>query len=265
MAGMNDHMAGIVGYLNHLVMARTRHGVHSPFVYDLVSNVLRTDMDRPEHIPIEALREELLDSDRSILVNDLGAGSRTLDQRVRQVADMARTALKPPKQARLLDRLVRYFGPNTVVELGTSFGITTLYLASGMESGTVTTLEGCPQTYRIAQHHFGSLEASNIKAVLGSFRSALPEVLGRMERLDMAFIDGHHAKEPTLEYFDMLLAKAHNDTVFIFDDIHWSPSMDAAWEAIKDHPSVTVTIDLYHLGLVFVRSEQARQHFRLRY
>lgn len=262
---MGEQLQRIGSYLGHLVKARNRHGVHSPFVYDLITHVLRPTTDLPEFATIEALREDLLDSEQTIRVNDLGAGSRVFDMPTRGVADIAKTALKPTAQAQLLFRLARYFNAKEVLELGTSFGITTLYLALGADEGTVHTLEGCPQTMRIAQHHFDQLKQRNIHAVLGSFRSKLPETLQKMGTVDLAFIDGHHAKEPTLEYFEQVLPKAHNGTVFVFDDIHWSRGMEQAWETIKAHPRVTVTVDLYNLGLVFLRSEQAKEHFTLRY
>lgn len=262
---MEQHLQRIGSYLNHLVRSRGPHGIHSPFVYTLITDVLRNDRERPEFEAIERLREELLASDRTIEVNDLGAGSRVMDQPVRQVADMARTALKPPRQARLLFRLARYFNPSTVLELGTSFGLTTLYLALGAEEGEVVTIEGCPRTFQIAQHHVERAGLGNIRPVLGAFRTRLPDVLRTMERLDMVFLDGHHEKAATLELFERCLTKAHAGSVFILDDIHWSRGMEEAWEAVKAHPRVTVTIDLYDLGLVFFRTEQAPQHFRSRY
>lgn len=262
---MSDHLRQLGSYLGHLMMARNRHGVHSPFVYDLIAQVLRPSDVLPAYAELEQARADLLESDQTIRVNDLGAGSRVHDQSLRRVADMARTALKPPKQAQLLFRLARYLNAGSVLELGTSFGITTLYLSSGAEDGEVHTIEGCPQTYRIAQHQFERFGRSNIHTHLGSFRSMLPEVLRRMEPLDLVFIDGHHAEAPTREYFELCLQRAHNDTVFVLDDIHWSRGMEAAWSAIKSHPRVTVTIDLYSMGLVFLRSEQAKEHFRLRY
>ena len=263
--GMSDQLQRIGSYLGHLVKARNRHGVHSPFVYDLITHVLRPTTDLPEFATIEALREDLLDSEHTIRVNDLGAGSRVFDMPSRAVADIAKSALKPAAQAQLLVRAARYFQARQVLELGTSFGITTLYLALGADEGTVHTLEGCPQTMRIAQHHFDHLKQRNIHPVLGSFRSRLGDTLQKMGTVDLAFIDGHHAKEPTLEYFELCLTKAHSDTVFVFDDIHWSRGMEQAWEAIKAHPRVTVTVDLYNLGLVFLRTEQAKEHFTLRY
>jgi predicted O-methyltransferase YrrM len=262
---MGDQLRQIGSYLGHLVKARSRHGVHSPFVYDLIAHVLRPSPGPSEFGTIEALREDLLDSEQIIRVNDLGAGSRVFDLPSRRVADIARSALKPPHQAQLMYRLVKYFQARNILELGTSFGITTLYLAVGAEEGTVHTMEGCPQTLRIAQHHFDQLKLRNIVPVLGSFRSRLPETLQRMGEVDLVFIDGHHAKEPTLDYFELCMARAHADTVFVLDDIHWSRGMEQAWEAVKADPRVTVTIDLYDLGLVFLRTEQAREHFTLRY
>lgn len=262
---MGEQLQRIGSYLSHLVRARTRHGVHSPFVYDLITHVLRPSAALPEFQTIEALRADLLASEQTIRVNDLGAGSRVFDEPTRAVAEIAKTALKPASEAQLLFRLARYFQATNVLELGTSFGLTTLYLALGAEEGTVHTIEGCPQTMRIAQHHFDQLKQRNIKPVLGSFRSKLPETLQKMGSVDLVFLDGHHAKEPTLEYFEQCLAQAHANTVFIFDDIHWSRDMEQAWERIKAHPRVTVSIDLYDLGLVFLRTEQVKEHFTLRY
>lgn len=262
---MSDTIQRIGSYLGHLLKARTRHGVHSPFVYQLTSEVLRCQDTPAECTPFEELRRELLRSDRTIRVTDLGAGSRVFDGPVRRVASIARTALKPPRHAAMLYRLARFLRPAEVLELGTSFGITTLYLAKGADGGRVTTLEGCPQTYRIACDHFERMRPHHIHPVLGNFKTRLPEVLRTIERLDLVFLDGQHAKEPTLQHFEMCLHRAHNDTVFVLDDIHWSRDMEEAWEALKAHPRVTVTIDLFDLGLVLLRKEQAPEHFVLRY
>lgn len=262
---MSAPLRQISSYFGHLIKARNRHGVHSPFVFDLVEKVLRPQPALPEHEAIELLRSDLLRSDQVIRVNDLGAGSHRLDLPVRRVADIARTAIKGPRQAQMLFRLARYFDARTVLELGTSLGITTLYLARGAENGVVHTIEGCPQTYRIAQHHFEQLRQDNINPVLGSFQRRLPELLNRVAQLDLVFIDGHHAMQPTLDHFESCLTRAHADTVFVLDDIHWSQGMEAAWTSVKAHPRVNVTIDLYNMGLVFLRPRQAREHFTLRY
>jgi predicted O-methyltransferase YrrM len=262
---MRTTLRQIGSYLGHLAKSRNRHGVHSPFVYDLIDRVLRPRDVLTEFGPIEQLREALLRSEATVVVSDLGAGSRVFELPTRRVADIARTSLKPPKQAAMLYRLARHTRARQVLELGTSFGISTLYLALGAREGTVTTVEGCPNTHAMALHHFGLLQQRNIDPVLGDFATRLPEVLDRLDRLDLVFIDGNHAQGPTLDYFEQCVPKAHNDTVFVVDDIHWSPGMEKAWEAIKAHPKVTVTIDLYTMGLVFLRKQQASEHFVLRY
>ncbi|MGV9011874.1 MAG: O-methyltransferase [Flavobacteriales bacterium] len=252
-------------YLKHLRHAGNRHDVHSPFVFALVENVLRARTPRHEYAEIEVRRGALLKDHRMIAVTDFGAGPRLRTSLQRSVASIARTALKPRRQAEMLARLVAYFKPATLLELGTSLGITTLYLARANPSASLHTIEGCPAIAAIAQENFIASRRHNIHAHIGRFADQLELVLAELGRLDFAFIDGHHAKQPTLSYFDQCLAKAHNDTVFIFDDIHWSEGMDEAWSAIKAHPEVTVTIDLFHFGIVFLRKEQQREHFVLRY
>ncbi len=252
-------------YLWHLRHAGNRHDVHSPFVFALVDQVLRKRSPRTEFADIEKRRSELISDRRMITVTDLGAGSRRGHTQERQIGEIARTSLKPRRQAEMLVRLVRYFKPGAVLELGTSLGTTSLYLSRAAGKGHLHTIEGCPAIAAIAQQNFSTHHVENITSHVGPFADQLPKVLSTMERLDFAFIDGHHAAGPTLDYFEQCLAKAHNDTVIIFDDIHWSEGMEEAWAAIKAYPQVTVTIDLFHFGIVFLRTEQQREHFVLRY
>lgn len=252
-------------YLRHLRKAGNRHNVHSPFVFALVSGALRTRTPRTEHAATERLRARLLRDRQVIQVTDLGAGPRSGRSRERRVRDIARTALKPRRQAEQLARIAAFFNPRNVLELGTSLGITTLYLAQAVPGARVHTIEGCPATAAIARSHFAARNAGHIIPRIGPFAEQLPLALSNMDRLDLAFLDGNHAPGPTLDYFNQCLAKAHNGTLFILDDIHWSPGMEAAWAAIKAHPQVSVTIDLFHYGLVFIRQEQQREDFILRY
>lgn len=255
----------ITSYIGHLATATDRHGVHSPFVYRFIAEVLRVDELGPEFGAIEALRDELIANDAKIHVCDLGAGSTKLKHPERQISAIARTALKSPKEARFLNRLVKFSSARTVLELGTSFGISTLYMASASADVKVYTIEGCPETARISRSNFQKLSSSNITSVVGDFSRELPKILDQVQQLDVVFIDGHHAEEPTLRYFEQCLEKAHQDTIFVFDDIHWSSGMEAAWERLKAHEKVTVSIDLFDLGLIFLRTGQAREHFKLRY
>ncbi|MCU0375510.1 MAG: class I SAM-dependent methyltransferase [Chitinophagaceae bacterium] len=243
------------------------HGIHSPFVYDLVTLVLNDNKNRYYcYGPIEALRQQLLKSDTGLLVTDLGAGSRTANSSTRSIGSIARSALKPPKYGQLLFRLANYLQANTILEVGTSLGITTAYLASSNSRGRVFTMEGVPAIVSTAQKHFALLGLQNIELIAGNFDATLPEALPQIGSIDMAYLDGNHRLEPTLRYFNQLFPFLHGKSLVIFDDIHWSTEMEQAWQAIKADPRVTLTIDLFFIGLVFFdEAFKQPQHFTIRF
>ena len=183
------------------------------------------------------------------------------------IRDIVRTAEKPARFGRLLHRLIQRFHARSVVELGTSLGITTAYLAgaAALTQGHVLTFEGCPQTAAVAQQNLLHLNARNVDVIVGNLDDTLAPSVATLEQIDLAFFDANHRYEPTVRYFETCLTKAHNDTVFVFDDIHWSAEMEQAWAYTKAHPSVSVTIDLFWIGLVFFRREQPKQGFTLRF
>lgn len=256
-------------YLNYYFTAANGkgHGIHSPFVFDLVINVLNDKTNYPAYKEIELQRSLLLGNEIIITVEDFGAGSTKGLTKQRVVQQVAATSLKPKKYAQLLYRLVNYFKPAEILELGTSLGITTAYLAKANPSATVTSMEGSTAIAGIAKQQFGSLQLNNINLVTGNFDETLQHVIDNViQPFNFVFIDGNHRKEPTLRYFEQLLTNTSNDTVFVFDDIHWSKDMEEAWEAIKQHSSVTLTIDLFFIGLVFLRKEQKeKEHFVVRF
>ncbi len=254
----------LLRYLAFWFRSGNAHSVHSPFVFDLYTRVIRPAPHQPVFDPIEKIRAGLLTSQAEIQTVDLGAGSRVARSPRRRVKDIARYAQKDARTGQLLFRLVRHFAPQTVFDLGTSLGVTTAYLAASNPRATVYTFEGCPQTLAIAQNTFAQLGYRHIYPVPGNLDETLPATLTRIASLDFVFFDANHRREPTLRYFTACLAKAHEDSVFVFDDIYWSTQMVAAWEEIKSHPAVTLTIDLFHVGLVFFRRKQPKQHFRLR-
>jgi predicted O-methyltransferase YrrM len=242
------------------------HGVHSPFVFDFITNVLNDDRTFYAYDDLENLRRSLLRNKKVLTIEDFGAGSVVSKSNQRKVRDIARSALKPKKFGQLMFRMVDYYKANTIVELGTSLGITTGYLASGNLKGQVYTFEGARQVAEVARQNFQKLSLNNIQVIEGNFDSTLQPNLHKITNVHFAFVDGNHRKEPTIQYFEQLLAKATEYSVFIFDDIHWSEGMEEAWKYIQQHPSVTLTIDLFFIGLVFFRKEQkVPQHFTVRF
>lgn len=252
-------------YLRHLLTAKTRHGTHSPFVYRLLDEVIYDRAPRAAYGIPEGIRRRLMHDVRTISITDLGAGSSINTDRQRSVASIARNSAKQPRYGRLLHRLAAAFRPQEMVELGTSLGVSALYQALGNPEGRLTTFEGCPQTAAIARENFKKADVDNIDLIEGDFDDTLQAHLDSIRQLDWAFIDGNHRSGPTLRYFEQCLGKSHQGTVLIFDDIHWSPDMAMAWESIKAHPKVTVTLDLFQVGIVFLREGQAKQDFVIRY
>ena len=242
------------------------HGIHSPFVFDFVKNVLNDKRDFYAFNPIEGLRQQLKHNYTTIHVDDLGAGSRTSKSNERTVSQIAKHSLKSKKLAQLLFRMVNYYQPNVIVELGTSLGLTTAYLAAANGSGKVITIEGAPAIAAIAKKNFQQLNLYNTQLLEGGFDSVLPMILEKIGKVDFAFVDGNHRKEHTLRYFELFLRHSTPQTILVFDDIHWSEEMESAWKTIQENSTVTCTVDLFFLGLVFLRSDfKVKQHFIIRF
>ena len=251
-------------YVNYLSKAKNRHGIHSPFVYELLDDVVYDKTKYPEYGIVEQTRKHLLSRTDEIEITDLGAGSTVNASSRRKIQDIAKNSAKGGKWGELLFRLARKFEPVTMVELGTSLGIGSLYQSLGNPNGRLTTFEGCPNTAAIARQQFQATQV-NPTIIEGNFDQTLEPHLNSVDKLDWAFIDGNHQKEPTIRYFNQCLEKSHNETVLLFDDIYWSVGMAEAWENIKAHERVTVTLDLFQVGIVFLRKEQPKQHFTIRY
>jgi predicted O-methyltransferase YrrM len=242
------------------------HGMHSPFVFDFILNVLNNKNHYQTPDEIERLRRQLLKGKRTIEIEEMGAGSRTSSSRERTVSQIARSALKSKRLAQLLFRLVKYYQPQNIVELGTSFGITTSYFSKANPTGSVITIEGNEPTAAIAKENFQKLNCSNIQLLQGNFNDLLPPAISQLSTIDLAYIDGNHRYEPTINYFHQFLSKSNNQTILVFDDIHWSAEMEKAWDEIKSHSAVQYTIDIFFLGFVFFREEfKVKQNFSIRF
>jgi len=255
-------------YLRYFFTAQNGkgHGVHSPFVFDFIIHVLNDKKKYDCYDTIESLRNHLLSENITIEVEDFGAGSATLPFKNRVVKDIAHSSLKSRKYAQLLFRISKYYGAKTIAELGTSFGITTSYLASANSDSKIFTFEGAKNISKIAKENFEKLGLKNIEIVEGDFAKTIAANKDRLPNIDLLFVDGNHRKEATLEYFNFFLSKAGNNSIFIFDDIHWSEGMEETWKEIQSHEAVTLTIDLFFIGLVFFSKDFiVKQHFSIRF
>lgn len=255
-------------YLGYYLTASSGkgHGIHSPFVYDFIKQVLRDKKENALFAPIEFRRNILIRDNRFIEVADLGAGSATNKRKKRKVADIARSSLKSKKYARLLYRIAKHYQPKEIIELGTSFGITTAYLASANSNSKIISCEGDAAIAGIARQNFAALGINNIELVEGDFAETLPMILSTAGPSGLYFIDGNHRKESTISYFRQIIHSSNSLAILVFDDIHWSRDMEEAWTEVKTYPEVRLTIDLFFMGLVFLRCDfKIKQDFRIRF
>ena len=260
----------IKSYIKFLFHSKNEHGVHSPFVFDLVTKCFYDATKYPEYETLKSYRKSLLENKNTIEVTDFGVGSRVFKSNTREISKIAQTAGITPKNAELLFRIVYYFQPKSILEIGTSLGLATSALSLGNKNSNIITLEGCPNTMATAKKMFqvssfkfpnNNVEFVNTEFNL-YFENFKPETLNLKPQIfDLVYFDGNHSKKATLDYFEALLPTISNDSVWIFDDIHWSADMEEAWEIIKNHPKVSVTIDTFQWGIVFFRAEQEKEHF----
>jgi precorrin-6B methylase 2 len=244
-------------YLNYWLDAVDEHSMHSPFLFDLYNNVINKEAQ--PILEIENLRSKLLKDDRMIEVADLGAGSKFFKGNNRKISEIAQVSLSSYPFSALYSRLAGYLQAKTIVELGTCFGINTLYLAKQPQS-KVYTFEGSDSVADIAELSFEFMSARNIQLIRGNLDKTLYSWMSQIPKIDLAFMDANHRYEPTLRYFKTLLAKAHHKSIFVLDDIHHSAEMEKAWNEIRNHELVYLSADLFRCGLLFFDPSLVKQH-----
>lgn len=247
--------------LYHFFTARNTKGfgIHSPYIFQFVQFVLYEKNQFYIYKKIEKQRLKLLNDHTIIKVKDFGTGK----SRNRKVSDIARKSLKSKKYGKLLFRIVNYYNCKNVLELGTSLGISSSYMALASSRVKLTTLEGCPQTARKASETFKNLEISNNNLVTGNIDDTLTLVLDNFQSLDLIFIDANHQSKSLLQYFEKIISKASEKCIIIIDDIYWSKDMEFAWKKIKKHDKVMSTIDLFQAGIVFLNKELNKNHYKI--
>ena len=255
-------MFQIKSYLKFLLNSTNEHGIHSPFVFDLVTKCFYDRKNYPEYKILKRYKNSLLRNTMVIDVKDFGAGSKVFKSNKRQVCKIAKNAGINSNRAELLFRMIKYFNFPNMLEIGTSLGLATSALSLGNPKASITTIEGCPETSGLAKKEFSKFHLDNIECVIIEFRKFLSGTHGK--KYDLIYFDGNHTKEATLSYFKLLLPTVNNSSVWIFDDIHWSAEMEEVWNDIKKHPEVTVTIDTFQWGIVFFRKEQVKENFIIR-
>lgn len=247
-------------YIKHQWIAKQRHGVHSPFVYELTDVCFKQEIDHTSKGKVNSLKERLLKDNRIIEIDDFGAGSKKLSNK-RKVSSIFKTSSSDGKYGKMLYQLSKHFKPENILEFGTSLGIGSILLHQGYPKGNITSVEACTNTWKLANENFKSLDI-NVNAINSTFDDFLK--LANQVKYDLIFVDGHHDGVALLKYMESLKAISTNNTIFIIDDIRWSASMFEAWNKIIADSYYHLSIDFFRMGIVSPRSQQEKEHFTIR-
>jgi predicted O-methyltransferase YrrM len=260
---MQKILYSIYTYVKYLLSAKPANGhrIHSPYIFRLATEVI-LEKKKTNHPEIENIRKKLYGSKQILRFSELGAGSK---MKTLQVGILAKRSSVSSKYGRLLRRLAQFYQPSGILEIGTSFGLSTMYLATACPRTRLYTLEGNEEKCLIARENFDLLGLKNVEVMQGMFDDNLPVALNNIKSPLFVFYDGNHSYEPTIKYFEWCLTKSDTNSIFVFDDIHWSEEMKRAWGYIQCHPVVKVTIDLYYMGLVLFKKELQKQNFVIRF
>jgi predicted O-methyltransferase YrrM len=271
----NAYLYRVSTWLKHYLTAWNTggEGVHSPYLFEWVRMVMSDKHAYRVWEDIESVRARMLVSDQVVEFVDYGSGVGRKGEGAKgekRVKDIAKGSLARAKYAQMLFRLVNWLGHQlreenrglTIVELGTSLGVTTAYLVGVDTRDKVYTYEGCEAVAKIAKENWNVLGMNNISCLVGPIDAE--QLRGGLGYIDVAFVDANHTYEASMKYFDVLAQKVHEKSVVVMDDIHHSEEMERAWKEICADERVTSTIDLYQMGLVFFDKHYWKRNYRMR-
>jgi len=233
------------------------HGIHSPFAFTLTNDVLRSNLAYYAYDDIEAIRSKLLLTSKKVRLEDYGAARA--NSASKSISQICKTSSQRKGFAQLIHRLAMSSKADHILELGTSLGLTTAYLAKARPQAKIISIDGDHELNRIADINLKKLDIQNVKLIVDTFENSLGSALNELQKVDLVYFDGNHEYKATLEYFEGCLNYAHEQSLFIFDDIHWSPGMQNAWKKIKQHPKVQCSLDLYQIGLIYFDKSLTKQ------
>ncbi len=263
---MNSRLKYVLKYFKYYLFAKHKkgHGIHSPFIFNLILNVFRNKKKDEEIISVFDVYNSYRINNKVLKFKEIGAGTTYNKSKNISIGEIIKRSSVNKKYCKLIYDLVKYFNSINIIEIGSSVGISAAYIAQAAPKANFTSIEGIEEKIKIAKQIATELKLST-EFIQGNFNSILNSVLDKYENLDLVFFDGNHKRKNTLEYFNLCLKKIHNETVFVFDDIHWSEEMEEAWNEIKNHSKVRVSVDLFRMGLIFFKKELSYENYVIKF
>ena len=251
-------------YIHYLLVSKS-HGskdYQSSFLNDFITNVIR-DLKRFDYKKIDHIRKQMAKDKSKININDFGAGSQKGKGNIRSVRYIVNQTSVRPKYGRFLATFVDWLSPSTIIELGTGTGLSTMYMGVTSTQSRIISIEGCSGIASLAKKNINRLGLDNVEIVTGSFQNILPTILHKLKHNLFVFIDGDHYGDHLVNYYELILPFTNENTVFVFDDIRWSRSMERAWFSLIKRDEVSVSIDIFRMGIIFMKKNFKKQHYML--
>lgn len=263
---MTENLQTALNYLIHFLKAKHRrgHGVHSPRIFEFVSEVLFDKKKYDAYSFLLSIRDGLKHSPIAIAIEEAGAGSKKFKNDTRSIGEMLRTSSVRPKYAKLLYRIAQHYSPKTIIELGTSIGFSALCLAQGNSESRVISIEANKSLCNFARELFRANAIKNADILDGYFDSLLSEIEKKYPPPELVYIDGNHDYLPTLRYFNHF-ANYMKTGIILFDDINWSANMRKAWKKIIADKRTVVSLDLFQMGIVFLDRTITPGHYIIKF
>ncbi|MCX7953574.1 MAG: class I SAM-dependent methyltransferase [Bacteroidales bacterium] len=254
-------------FIKYLLTSRHRkgHGIHSPYIYHLIKNVFLYNQKKYQLKLVPRRFKEIIQKYSTVEHLDFGAKGKGTKYLI-NVKKKYKYISVPIKYGKILSNLITYFNCKNILELGTGLGISSSYMALLNNRSTITTVDASTEFIKIAQELWKKLRINNINVINKTFNEAINEIIKTNDFIDMLFIDGNHKKDALLSYYYKLKPKFNKNTIVVIDDIYWSKEMHEAWNIIKNDPDVSLSIDIFRMGLIFFTDKIFfKQHYKIRY
>jgi hypothetical protein len=258
---LNQYWYRFHKFFTHYILAKNEHSIHSPFVFNLYTEIIQA-INFPFYLEIETHYYKLL-NDTTIIKNDNpGVGTK---KNSLPIGNLIGSSVKALPWRKLICRITAERKPQVIVELGTSAGITSAYLALTCKDAHIYTFEANPLLIAKAKKMFEEYQINNITIIEGNIDDTLAPFISSIDKIDVAYIDANHRYCATKHYYELLEKKCGEDSLLIIDDIYWSKEMTKAWNEIRQAPSISIDIDLWQIGLLYIKPNQHKESFKLKF
>lgn len=250
----------ILPYINYWLLKLDQYSLQSPQVFQTYTNLKNFLKEQhPYEAELEAIRQQLLQDNELLIIEDFGAGSKKLKKNTRKTSDVTKYSTSQRK----FNKLYQFFCLETparhVLELGTCTGLNAHYL-SKVSTGDVHSLEGSEALWKKAKDYH---KAENLQFHLGDIKTSLPKILKELTSIDFALLDATHTEDATMRYFDCIAPCLHTQSIVAVADIHWSKGMENAWEALKKHPKTSLSFDFFECGILYFDPKLPKESYIL--